>query len=266
MEKHRSLKSTIWILILCAFIAGCGGSIERDPLVDQDGKPIPVPDAYDRWLMIQNTTPPAGPVSVRPTLEISFYDYINPKTFLTFGVVSLQSGGIVINGDAQYIMTRKALRWTPRRNLEPDFQYTLALAGASLRSVTNAPLLPVNRPIVFVADETIPITIDPVLPPATWSEVDTILTNRCASCHRDPTWRLNPLTQESLTRQPSQQSDFPLVRAFDPSSSYLMHKILPDYPVRRFTVQPPPWSDDNAPLTQQELVTIESWILLGAKP
>lgn len=271
MENHRSLKSTTWPLVLCALLASClltacGGSIEHEPLVDQEGKPIPVPDPYDRWLMVQNTTPPAGPVSLRPTLEISFYDYINPQTFLTYGVVSLQSGGILISGDAQYIMTRKAIRWTPRRNLEPDFRYNLTLSGTSLRSVTNAPLLPLNRPTVFVADGSLPITTEPALPPATWAEVDAIFTNRCASCHRDPDWQLNPLTQKSLTTQPSQQSEFPLVRAFDPSSSYLMHKILPDYPVRRFTVQPPPWTDNNAPLSPQELAKIESWILLGAKP
>ncbi len=266
MENYRSLKSPAWIIILCALLASCGGSIDRDPLVDKDGKPIPVPDAYDRWLIIQSTTPPAGPVSLRPTLEISFYDYINPQTFLTYGADDLQSGGILNTGDAPDSKTRKAIRWTPRRNLEPDFRYTLALAGTSLRSVTNSPLLPINRPTVYVADPSVPITVEPALPHATWADVDAILENRCTNCHRDPAWQLNPLTHESLTQQPSLQSDFPLVRAFDPSSSYLMHKILPDYPVRRFTVQPPPWTDDNAPLSPQELATIESWILLGAKP
>ncbi len=270
MENHRSLNIThiLPLLLLCTLATACGGSIEPPQPVDQDGNPIPLPEPYDRWLLVRNTTPEPGPVALRPTIEVAFNDYINPRTFLTYGVINLQSGGIVINGNAQYIMTRKALYWTPNRNLEPDFHYNLNIAGASLRSVTNSPWLPPNPAQMpgYIADETIPSTNTPPLPPATWADVDAIFTARCASCHRDPDWQLNPLTHHSLVGQPSQQSDFPLVRSFDPSSSYLMHKILPDYPVRRFTLQPPPWAPDPSPLAPEQLAKIESWILLGAKP
>src|SRR5690606_11444515 len=80
MENHRSLSLThiLPLLLLCTLATACGGSIESPQPVDQDGNPIPLPDPYDRWLLVRNTTPEPGPVSLRPTIEVTFNDYINP--------------------------------------------------------------------------------------------------------------------------------------------------------------------------------------------
>ena len=54
-----------------------------------------------------------------------------------------------------------------------------------------------------------------------------------------------------------------IVIRYDAADSYLMHKIIPDYPLRRYGVQPPTWSDAE-PLTANEIALIEDWIRVGA--
>ncbi|MBA2663251.1 MAG: hypothetical protein H0U74_13240 [Bradymonadaceae bacterium] len=247
------------------FALGCGGSIEPEGPVDADGEPIALPGAYETWLQIRRMTPGAGAISAQPMLELEFTDYLNPDTYLSFNLVALQSGGIVARGDAEYIMSTKTVRWTPRRALEPGFHYTVLLAAEDVRSVTASPLLLSPDSPRYVVDETLNPTPHPTRPEGRWAQVEAIFEARCASCHRDPQWQLNPLTFESLVGKRSAQSEHLVVRPYDAPASYLMHKILPDYPLRRFTVQPPPWAPDNDPLSREELQLVESWIRFGAR-
>ncbi len=72
------------------------------------------------------------------------------------------------------------------------------------------------------------------------------------------------IAPRDLIGQPStQQPDLLLVQPFDPERSYLMHKLLWDYPLREGTAQPTPW-DGGAPLPEQDLRLIERWIRGGA--
>ena len=101
-------------------------------------------------------------------------------------------------------------------------------------------------------------------PSTSWSAVRQIIDERCADCHGDEDWpKLNPLTRESLVGRSSDQLNEPLVRPYDPPDSYLMHKLLWDYPVRQGEPQPPAWAGGKQ-LPRDELLTIEGWIAAGA--
>lgn len=130
--------------------------------------------------------------------------------------------------------------------------------------MTGAPFLPPGEwPELVPSREAAPQEVAE-LPSPSWQEVSPLIEERCAGCHRDEQWGLNPLTYDSLLGAKSTQTDQFLVRAGDPQDSYLMRKILPDYPEREFTVQPPPWSDVER-LDRQELLLIEGWIAAGAR-
>lgn len=266
MQKRRRLRNTsIALLGWTVMIAvGCG-SIEPAGPLDEDGEPIPLPGPYDTWLQIRGISPPGGLLPLRPTLELAFTDYLDPLTYTTYGVIALQSGGIVVPGTVEYSMTDRTMRWTARQDLEPGFEYRLVLVEQDIFSMTGAPFLPPQRLPRFVADAE--GTLEPAPTPlaVTWSEIEPIFEAKCNTCHSDPQWALPRMSREVLIDTRSEQVDAMLVRPFDPTRSYLMHKVLPDYPRRRFTVQPPPWYDEGSPLTTEELRRIEAWIRQGAR-
>jgi hypothetical protein len=244
--------------------AGCG-SIEPAVPVDDEGEPIALPGPYDTWLQIRRVTPSSGAVSLRPTIELAFTDYVDPLTFTSYGVLTLQSGGIVVAGLAQYFMADRTIRWTPRQDLEPGFEYRLTLMESDIASMTGAPLLAPTRLPLFIADESLeaPTSVDG--DDVTWADVAPVFEARCAPCHSDPQWGLPAMERGVLVTTRSSQVDAMLVRPFDPSRSYLMHKILPDYPARRFTVQPPPWDENSTSLEPETIRIIEAWIRQGAR-
>lgn len=260
-------------------IAACV-PIEPEPLVDKEGKPIPLPEFGDRWLQVRAVHPRPGPIELRPTFAFTFYDYLDPTTFVSFNFATMHSGGLQANGRAWYRMTDKTVVWRSNSALEPGLGYRLKLAGG-LRSATGAPLLPEGARTILTKEQNylptrdLPaaeepasqedLDLDAPLPDARWADVEPILAARCASCHADPGWSLNPLTFESLRGQRSEQVDLHLVRPGDPARSYLMRKLLWDYPDRKFEPQPPPWSQGARELPREELLLIEGWIAHGAR-
>lgn len=238
--------------------------IDPDPPVDADGEPLDTPEAYDEWLNFVSVSPDSDePLSTHPTLAIEFNAYLDTSSFLSFRALRLQSGDIYRGGDVQYRMSEKTLLFRPYQPLEPDLNYLLRWLADDVRSVTGAPLFPYALLPRFDTDADLPPSPPLARPEVGWADVDAIFSAHCNSCHADPDWQLPSLEHGDLIDKRSGQVDQWLVAPFFPERSYLMHKILPDYPRRRFTVQPPPWSD-VPPLSEEDIATIEHWIAAGA--
>jgi hypothetical protein len=182
---------------------------------------------------------------------------------IDFSTVSLHSAGLSERGRTRWEMTTRTLIFEPFGELVDELRYSPRLDAGQLVSVTGAPFRRTELPS-WIVDASLETDAQERTSSPSWEEIDELLARKCRSCHADPEWNLNPLTRESLVGQRSTQIDGFLVVPFDPSDSYLMHKILPGYPVRRFTLQPPPWSG-AAPLTVSERLAIELWIAGGAQ-
>jgi hypothetical protein len=253
------------LLTLCfAAAATSCGDIEQEPPTDSDGEVIPIPGPYDDWLRVTAIEPDADTIAPRPTVVFRFSDYIDDDRFRSFDFAQIRSGGRRSLGESTYVMTDKSVVWRAYGELERGLKYDLSIL-ADLRSYTNAPPLPgdFGERTYRVADDG--ATAEFELPEPTWSDVDDIVQRRCASCHRDPARRLNPLTYASLVGARSEQVDRFLVRPGDAPESYLMHKILWDYEDIEFTHQPPPWQENAEQLPREELLVIERWIEDGAQ-
>lgn len=255
MVKKPLLISVIFALAAC-------GPIAPAPPTDEEGEVIEMPGPFDTWLRVEQMLPDGGEVGLRPRLRFVFDTWIDEDELLDFSTVTVSSAGLSTGGRVKWTMTTRTLEFVPSSPLEPGLNYRATMDQARLQSVTGAPFQSVDLP-TFLVTEDGPEFADSE-PSVSWEEVDGLLENRCRSCHADPQWALNPLTYDSLVGRRSDQTDAIMVLPFDPGDSYLMHKILPDYPVRRFTVQPPPWSDAG-PLTESEIFLIERWIATGAR-
>lgn len=249
------------ILMMCALQAGCT-EIDPLPLVDAQGNPIRLPEAWDTWLEVEEITPGDSEIPVIPIFRVTFPTYLNTTNVLDVDMVSLSSGGIRASGRATYDMVDRSLDWRPFSPLIAGLNYTLQLNPNRVESVTNAPLRVSQLPTYSVKEDAPRHTAVTSIS-ASWDDVAKIFEVKCWGCHQDPEWRLNPLTVASMVGVTADSVDVFLVKPRDPSASYLMHKILPDYPVRRFGVQPPVWSSEE-PLTRQELKVIQAWIQAGA--
>lgn len=250
-------------ILILALLSACSGPIDPPPATNEEGGPIERPGPFDTWLQVASVSPSSDTISARPVVRIQFETWIDDDTLVDFSTVSLSSAGITARGRARWEMTTRTLVFEPSGELVDGLRYTPRLDGGQLQSVTGAPFRSTELQgwLVDVSNEPPEM---PAQPATTWADIDALFQRKCRSCHADPQWNLNPLTHESLVGKRSEQDDRILVLPFDPGDSYLMHKILPEYPVRRFTVQPPPWSD-AAPLTEQEQRMIELWIANGAR-
>jgi hypothetical protein len=241
-------------------LASCG-PIDPGPPLDEDGNEIIRPGAFDSYLGIQADY--AETQGVRPALRFIFDAFVEEDELVDFGVVVVASAGIVNGGRVTWHVSTRTMTFRPFSNLVSGLEYKPQFDASRLFSVTGAPLGPVNLP-TFVVDETVTTEEPPPPPLVGWAEIDDLFEAKCRSCHAEPSWQLNPLTYDSLIGRRSAQVDRMMVVPFDPADSYLLHKCIPDYPTRRFTVQPPPWSDAE-PLSEQELFMLERWISTGAR-
>jgi hypothetical protein len=262
--RHSAL-----LALLCA-VWSCG-EIEPRPPLDAEGEVIPVPGPLDTWLTARLIAPAGKAWPTLPVFIIESDAYMDDDTLLSYGGGQLSSGGALGTGGAlRHVFTQRRLYWTPSRRLEPGLEYTATFTLGDVRSVTGAPPLPpATLTQIKLVDDTLP---DEALPPEItetpgWDAVAPIFAARCAGCHGQPGWpQLVPMTREALVNARDARTGRPIVRPFDPAASYLLHKLIPDYPDRRGTAQPPPWSDDPAPLMPAELLRIERWIAGGAPP
>lgn len=274
MAKSHFKSKPYIITLALLYATACGGRIEREPLLDEDGKKIPTPPPLEQWLQIESITPTGGTsLSTSPTFLIRLNQYLQEDSARSYAVVSLQTGGRGVGGAYTPIMTERALLWSPNNPLRDGFEYTLTVSGEGLESVTGAPTPPsYSTSVTFLAEEMVTpnevTSLDLALEPG-WGEVEALFEQKgCYTCHGEASWHeLNPLTYNALVGKKSAQSDLYLVRFKDPVNSYLMHKLLPDYPIRRGTAQPPEWAEmpaSNEPLTKDELWLVERWIRRGA--
>ena len=250
------------ILALALIALSCVPEEPR-PIFDDQGEEIPVPDPGELWLRIQSVEPTED-LSTRPAIAITFNQYIDPSTFISFSAARLASGGLSYGGNATYRMTRRQVIFYPHASLEPDLTYRLEWTADDVESISGSPYLREPRAPRFRVRDDLDVDPAPSRPQVTWQQVEEIFDAHCNYCHGSDRWHHLPaLTPASLIGRPSSQVDAPLVAPTQPTRSYLMHKILPDYPLRRFTVQPPPWSDAE-PLSLEQIEQIEDWIANGA--
>ena len=273
MSRHALIALCATLIALLA--ASCSG-IEPEYPVDEEGNRIPTPPPAERWLRIASIEPATSPtaISLRPTLAARFDQYIDPDSFVSFSAVGLRSGGIAASGSLTYQMTYRRMVWRPYSSLIDGIEYDFALTLLGLYSVTGSPRLPSDQPQLYLLatseqGATTGRRDQPPTDPVYWPEVLDLLTEKgCYTCHGDEErWPLlHDLSYEALLHRPSDEVDFPLVRPFDAPRSYLMHKLLPDYPIRRHTVQPPPWAPEpyNQPLSRDEIWVVERFIEGGA--
>ncbi len=241
--------------------ANCG-PIDPPP-EDDKGEEIPLPQPFDTFLELEKVKPESDEVGLRPVLWIQFSDYLDDDKWIDRSAVSLVSGGLVHRGRITNVFSQKAILFTPNDDLIEGFKYTLKLSKKQFKSFNDAPL-ETPKEIEFtvnakLSDQGVP------LPDPFWPEIKAIFSKKCDSCHSDPNWGLIELEFDTLIGIRSEQVDRFLVKPLDSSDSYLMHKILPDFDERKFTVQPPPWSD-GLPLTAEEILKIDQWIEKGARP
>lgn len=260
MPYLPELRQTLLVAWIVVGLSACAPFEPQAPEDNDDERDAPAPG--DDWLYFESVEP-GDDISTRPTIEINVNAYLDPGSFNSYGTFRLRSGGFSHSGRTDYWMTRRQLRFRPNTALEPDLSYALDLTADDLRSITDAPLHELAILPRLRTDEQLEDTEPLRRPEVSWEEVEAIFDAHCNDCHSDPDWMLPDLTRDSMVATKSEQVDARLVEPLFPSRSYLMHKILPDYPLRQKAVQPPPWSDVD-PLSFEDIERIEHWIANGA--
>jgi ADP-ribosyl-[dinitrogen reductase] hydrolase len=244
------LTERLLMLLLVAVVLGA--CVPNDPV-----------DFYDRDLAVVDVhpRPDLGEIPTNARITVTFSNYVDPGPLNYFNALSLDSGGIRASDRAVYRLVGKKATVITRRSLEPGIYYDLGMNPEVLRSVTGRPY---GGPgTIRFQVGTFSVTHPPTAPSPTWEQVEPLFAP-CGECHDDPEWMLPPMTREGLIGEPSaHDADLWLVRPGDSARSYLMHKILWDYPVREGTAQPPPWAGKTQ-LSIEAQDTIERWILGGA--
>ncbi len=222
---------------------------------------------------IREVSPAEGTISTAPTFRIRFDRYLDDDAFRSFDAGTLRTGARSWSGWTSWVMTDKTLVWEARSRVEPGLRVSLGLTD-QLESVSGVPWQPANPVATYTVDADASSPSGSPYPPASsWKDVRAIFERHCNDCHGTSRWHdLTPLTREALVGRSSEQVDRPLVRPYDPADSYLMHKLLWDYPTRRLEPQPPPWADEidgvavaGEELARRELLAIEGWIASGAR-
>ena len=218
---------------------------------------------YDRPLRIVSVEPGLDTeVALDQTFVLTFNDYIDPRPLTFFNTATLTSGGVRASIRTDYRMVDKALIVSNRREMRSGLLYDLVLSPEVLASVTGQSF-EAPEGLRFLAGSHFETRADESGEAPRWADVEPLFAP-CNVCHADPEWKLVPITRAALVGQASsQRPELMLVRPFDPPSSYLMHKILYDYPRREGSAQPPPWAGYEE-MSRGALRLVESWIRAGA--
>ena len=203
-------------------------------------------------------------VPLNQPITIEFSEYLDPDSFDYFNAVRLRSGSIGGAGWARYSLVDRSLTWYPTRTLRPSLIYTVKVNPETVRSIFGEELaLDVAIQFETSEEETVEQNRRPT--PLSYDDAIAPVFQRGCSCHYGND-ELTGLHYEDLVGLPSQQrSSHALVVPFEPARSYLMHKLLDDYPYRRLEPMPPSWSAGSA-LDDDTLRQVESWISTGAEP
>jgi hypothetical protein len=262
VEDHQALTATgglSWVsattLLAASLTAFCLGCADNPEL----------PDAYDRPLVPIAVYPPLTdePISLNQTFVLTFNTYVDLDPLTYWNTVSIASGGVTAFGPTSYRMVDRQIVLRTTRTMEPDLTYQLLVNAEVLRSVTGQPYA---GPLAFTYRTGDAFEDDPPEPGPlpVWADVAPIFA-ACNGCHADPEWKLEPLTVDTMVAVPSKQvANLHIIEPYVPSKSYLMHKVLWDYPLREQSAQPPAWAGyPQLSVTDQRL--LEEWILAGAK-
>ena len=248
--------------ILFILLAACG-PVDPEPPTNEEGDPIAFVGPYDAPLGVTRVEPETQTLHPSSDVVITFDRYLSDDEIVDFSAVSMVSGGRRVNGRVEILVSDRALRFRPLDPMIEGLDYDVSLSRDQVLSETGAPLAEVlDLPTYRIDPEGTRLQVD--RPARGWDDVKPIFERKCDTCHGDPQWKIVPLEYDDLVGRKSDQVDRFLVRAFDPTDSYLLQKVLPLFANRRFTVQPPPWAD-AVPLTDDEVRVVEFWIASGAK-
>ena len=250
VTKMNPLVSAISLAFLMIFGAACVENFSTIRPVDQPR------------LAVVEVTPARGTVvrSVHTPISLRFDGPVDPRRSAMDRALSLDSGGFHVPVSVRYDPLERRLVATPADPLRPGLTYTWTLDAEAIVGSGGFPLRPIAPISVVVArDATAPERS--VSAQVTFDDVRPIFEAHCY-CHSETA--LPQLTPSGLADLSRQRTGRSLVVPNDPAASYLVEKLLPDYPDRFGTAMPPPWSD-GPDLDESAVRRIIEWIEDGAR-
>jgi len=265
-----------FLRLLCALLGGClvACVVADDPIVGDPERPFYTTPVQ---LVASNPVHDAETVPRDTTVWMTFDQHLNVSGARFFDALQMRSGEIREGIRIHYEMVDKRLVGRLINPLEPRLRYTLSADTERLRSVSGAVLETPTEVTFITGDQVEGRETEAALPG--WREDIVPMLARGCSCHGpDEGPRLGfdiPIfTYNNLLNAVSTPDDtLRLVEPFVPTRSYIMHKVLEDYPIRQGDVMPPPWAatflaERNVafagPLSRDDMRTLELWIRIGA--
>ncbi|MFT6627307.1 MAG: hypothetical protein ACJA1R_000563 [Flavobacteriales bacterium] len=209
---------------------------------------------------VRNLSPNNGVTitNTRPVITLTVDEYIDPES-VTTGSLRLRAGSTTAFGRTRLDPLDQTLLLTLTSALTPGLTYEVELAPNVTGFGTDAVQLQDWSFTVASAAQEVEATADTR---PTWeADIQPLLHEACG-CHEEDSSPPPRLTRGLLELDDAVARSRRYVAPGDPSRSYLLHKVLPDYPDRFGTVMPPPWSDQPA-LTAQQVRLISDWISAG---
>ena len=206
----------------------------------------------------------ATDVALNQPITITFSEYLDADSFDYFNAIRLRSGAISGPGWARYSLVDRSLTWYPTRSLRPNLIYTLMVNPETVRSIFGEELA-LEAAITFETADDGTVEQNRRIEPVSYGDSIAPILQRYCTCHYTGD-ELAGLEYGDLVDVPSRQrSSRMMVVPFEPARSYLILKLLEEYPYRRLEAMPPSWS--AAPVLDDEaLRLIESWVATGAEP
>lgn len=230
------------VVVRCSLLVGAGLVVAGCIALDDDP---------GRLTVVSTVPGPGGRHPAGAPLSVRFDRYLDPEVDWT-PAVALRSGALDIAADVAYDPAGPDLVVTPQLALRPGVGYRLALDADGLQALGGAALED-DLELAFVAVSGPGRA--PVAPVDFETEVRPLLERRC-DCHGLEPRAYPPLEPDALVTLPSKL--FPqlaLVEAGSPLRSFLVLKILPDYPGLPGTSMPP-----GSPLTPDERRLLVAWV------
>jgi hypothetical protein len=221
----------------------------------------PVPGAPSSADGAVNLSPDDGAIvdTTAPELRVSFRSFLDPDTLPPGGEVELRSGSRVVAVRARWDILDRAVIATPVDPLVPGLRYEWTFSPEETLLLGGWPISSPEPRSFTVSPTATDAPRDGAAPP-TFDELVPVFEEHCG-CHYDGT---PPVLDRSVVG--ARSAVLPerwLVRPWEPAQSYLVQKLLPQYPDRFGTVMPPPW-DGAEPLDPEALRAVIDWIAAGA--